>query len=445
MTTQAFTFGCSLAAFLALPGALAQSPSSAPAHAADPHAAPPAADANDWKTAEAGILENHVQLTFPDRFVKAGESYFSPDDRRIIFQAVERPTDGKEPDGFYAMYVADVMRSPAGAITGLGNIKRLSPPGSANTCGWFDPTDPMTVLFGSTLGPPTESNTPGYQRGTGRYRWMFPPEMRIVLCDLKKADGSANWQNSLQPLVGDGKGYVAEGSTTTDGKWLIYCDYSKNGGDIWVMNRQNGEKLPLVEAPGYDGGPFFAPDNKRICYRSDRAGNNMLQIYVADLAFDAQGHITGISAEHQVTRDANVNWCPYFHPNGQFLVFASSAASHSNYEVFSIDAGVVDRDGVKQIRYGTNQRRVTNAAGADVLPVFSHDGKWMLWTGQRTDDKSSQLFVAEWKLPADPKIEMPAGAHGGPPAPAKEGQKEGAAPAANPHGAAGDKPAGSGR
>ena len=53
---------------------------------------------------------------------------------------------------------------------------------------------------------------------------MVPPEMRIVLGDLKKADGSANWQNSLTPLIGDGKAYVAEGSTSPDGKWLIYCD-----------------------------------------------------------------------------------------------------------------------------------------------------------------------------------------------------------------------------
>jgi TolB protein len=404
--------------FVASQSAPSQAPAAPPAAPAAPAATGqrPAAPAEtiDWKTAEQGILENHVQLTFADRFVKAGEAYFSPDDKRVIFQAVERMADGSEPPGFYAMFVGDVVRSGSGAITGLSNIKLLSPPGSANTCGWFDPIDPMTVIFASTLTAPSEGDTPGYQRGSGRYRWMFPPEMRIVLCDLKKADGSASWQSWIQPILGDGKGYVAEGSTTADGKWMVYCDHSKGNGDLWILNRQNGETRPLVEAPGYDGGPFFSPDNKRICYRSDRAGNNMLQIYVADLAFDTKGHITGISAEYQVTRDANVNWCPFFHPSGKFLVFASSAASHSNYEVFAIDAGVVDRDGVKQFRYGTNQRRVTHAAGADVLPVFSSDGKWLLWTGQRDEQKTSQLYVAEWKMPVDPKMERPSG--GPPPA-----------------------------
>jgi len=62
---------------------------------------------------------------------------------------------------------------------------------------------------------------------------------------------------------------------------------------------------------GYDGGPFFVPDGKRIVYRSDRKGNDLLQIFVADLKFDAKGDITGITNERQLTDDANVNWGPY--------------------------------------------------------------------------------------------------------------------------------------
>ncbi len=53
-----------------------------------------------WRQAEAGILANQVQLTFPDRFLKAGEAYFSPDDARIIFQAIEVPAEGRPADEF---------------------------------------------------------------------------------------------------------------------------------------------------------------------------------------------------------------------------------------------------------------------------------------------------------------------------------------------------------
>ena len=45
----------------------------------------------DWSTAEARILTNVRQLTTAEMgLVKSGEAYFSPDMRRIIFQAYPR-------------------------------------------------------------------------------------------------------------------------------------------------------------------------------------------------------------------------------------------------------------------------------------------------------------------------------------------------------------------
>ena len=43
--------------------------------------------------------------------------------------------------------------------------------------------------------------------------------------------------------------------------------------------------------------------------------------------------------------------------------------------------------------------RITDNPTADVLPVFSPDGKQLMWTSNRTDDHSSQLFIADFKLP----------------------------------------------
>jgi hypothetical protein len=359
----------------------------APAAAA-PFAVAPAATAPAWREAEAPVLTNHVQLTFPDRFVKAGENYFSPDDRRIVFQAIERPADGAEPSDFYAMFVADVVRDAAGRASGIANVRRISPVGSANTCGWFHPKDPDRVLFGSTVVPPSNRETPGYQRGTGKYRWQFPPEMRIVECDLRTADGSAA---SLKPVVGDGNGYVAEGSLSDDGRTLLYTQVDpKTQGDLWVLDMPSGQRRCVVNAAGYDGGPFFTPDGTGIIYRSDRNGDSLLQVYAADLVRDGAGMVTGIANERPLTKNDQVNWCPYYHPDGRHFVYASSEVGHSNYEVFMRDA----QDPAKSVR-------ITEAPGADVLPAFSHDGRTMIWTGQRgSGEKSSQVWVATFDLEA---------------------------------------------
>ena len=380
-----------LAACASGTGQGAQASGTAAASTAPPR--PAAARAVDCRAAEAPVLRNHVQLTSADRFVKAGENYFSPDDRRIVFQAIERPKDGSVPSEFYSMYVADVVRDAGGRITGIDGIRRISPEGSANTCGWFHPKDPDIVIFGSTVVPPSNRETPGYQRGTGRYRWQFPPEMRVVQCDLRTADGTAK---SLRTLVGDGNGYAAECSLSPDARTLLYTEVDpKTQGDLWVLDLPTGERLRIVQAPGYDGGPFFSPDGKRIIYRSDRREDNLLQIYQADLVRDASGKVTGIADERALTANEHVNWCPYYHPDGRHFVYGSSEVGHSNYEVLMRDAEHPERS-----------IRITECPGADVLPVFTSDGKWMLWTAQRGSDDSgggkpsSQVWVAEFDLDA---------------------------------------------
>lgn len=382
-----------LSIILVAGAACACSPEDAQSHAGSPAQM----ETINWRETERGVLENHVQLTNSDRFVKAGEAYFSPDETKIIFQAVERPAAGQEPDDFYAMFVADLVKNN-GRVTGINNIKRLSPPGSANTCGWFDPKQPGRVIFGSTIAPPTESTPPGFERATGRYRWMFPPEMKIVGCDLAKADGTAKTLNVL--LKSDA--YIAEGSISADGRYILYCTLESGDGDLYVADAKTGAIIPLVQKPGYDGGPFFSPDGERICYRSDRRGDSHLQLFVADLKFDASGAITGIEREYQLTNDGNVNWCPYWHPSGRYIIYGTSEVGHYNYEVFVVDADPGYGPGTSgSVRYGTNKRRVTNAGGADILPVFNRDGKLFMWTAQRDEDHSSQLWLADFVMNLD--------------------------------------------
>jgi TolB protein len=369
------------------------------AQTASGHGVPVAADPVDWREAEKGILENHVQLTFSERFVKAGEAYFSPDDARIIFQAVETPAAGDQADEFYAMYVADLVRTAAGGVTGIDNIKRISPSGSANTCGWFHPHDPALVLFATTMNPPTASSPPGFNRSSGRYRWMFPPEMRIVTVAFDQADGTAA---PLDVIVERGA-YAAEGALSPDGRNLVFCSLESGGGDLFVKNLLTGKVAPVVRADGYDGGPFFSPDGRRICYRSDRYGNHLLQLFVAELAFQEGGEVTGLKREHQLTDNDHVNWCPFWHPDGRHLLYATSEVGHHNYEIFLVDADPGDLPGsTGPVKYGTRKRRVTRAEGSDVLPVFNSDATLMMWTSRRSEDGSVQLWLADFVMDLDP-------------------------------------------
>lgn len=381
------------------------------------------------------MLTRHVQLTSRDRFIKAGEAYFSHDKNWVIFQAIEVPKAGEEPDPFYAMYIGRLTRDPAGHVTGLSDITCVSPAHSANTCGWFDPVNPTKVMFGSTVVRPADEDPSGFQVGTHRYRWQFPNEMNVVEVSALKSmngegdslekpmwvpDTSASLDKRLRTVI-DRPNYDAECSFSKDGRFILYGhvedrpkDLPKDApyrpdANIYIRDTKTGKDIPIVVAPGYDGGPFFSPDGKRICYRSDRQGNDLLQLYIADLALDGEGVPTGIAREYQLTDNGAVNWAPYWHPSGKYLVYASSEISHQNYEVYGveIDEGKLAAAAAKAAKGQTvnatdaRRARVTFANGADVLPAFSDDGTLMMWTCQRgplvegETKPSSQVWVAE--------------------------------------------------
>ena len=82
-----------------------------------------------------------------------------------------------------------------------------------------------------------------------------------------------------------------------------------------------------------------------------------------------------------------MNWGPYFYPDSRHIVYSTSLHGHQNYEVYWMDTetGALER--------------ITYADGFDGLPVFSRDGKQMLWTSKgRSADKTSQLFIADFQV-----------------------------------------------
>src|SRR5262245_52714936 len=92
---------------------------------------------DDWAKQEAAHLKNIRQVTRD--FLRAGEGYFSPDGKRIIFQAEEK---GENP--FYQMFVMDLDS---------GKHWRVSPGVGKTTCGYFAPDGKKIIFASSHLDP----------------------------------------------------------------------------------------------------------------------------------------------------------------------------------------------------------------------------------------------------------------------------------------------------
>lgn len=302
--------------------------------------------------ADEECLRNIRQVTFPSMgFEKAGESYFSPDGRAIIFQAVPR---GEKRYQIYTMDLNSMI--PMRVSTGKG----------ACTCGFYRP-DGAKIIFGSSHEAPEET----LKKPSDRYSWELTPYMNIYEADL---DGS-----SLKRLT-SGPAYHAECGYSPDGERIVYASNESGSMNLYVCDADGGNTHPLTETRDcYNGGPFFSPNGDWIVFRADRQEKDRLQIYL----IRPDG-----SEERQLTSDSHVNWAPFWHPNGRIIAYTTSKHGHHAYQIYLIDIET------------QREIRLTDSQTFEGLPSFSTDGNQITWTSKRGDG-TAQVFVADFTLPTD--------------------------------------------
>lgn len=327
------------------------------------------------QTPERDFLSRVRRLTVEGR--RAGEGYWSPDGKRLVFQSEREPGNP-----FYQIYAIDLA---------TGDTRRISPGMGKTTCAFFRPgTD--QILFASTHHDPKSKQFQDQElafRASGkerRYAWDYDPEMEIYAVSEKSRE--------IQRLT-NARGYDAEASYSPDGQWIAFSsmrdaynrplsDAEKKQleldpsffGEIYIMRADGSGQKRLTNVTGYDGGPFFSPDGTRIVWRR----------------FDEQGLIADVwtmnldgTDQTQVTHFGSMSWAPYIHPSGEYLLFASNKLGFENFEVFMVDVA------------GTKEPvRITYSDGFDGLPVPSPDGRQIAWTSSRAGGREGQIFLAQW-------------------------------------------------
>ncbi len=320
------------------------------------------------------FISNVRQLTFEGR--RAGEGYFGPDGRKLIFQSERSPGDP-----FFQIYVMDLD---------TGDTHRVSPGVGRATCSWIHPDGKHVMFSSSHLDPHVDAAQKAeYERrneGRRGKRWDYDKSYDIFVADL---DGS-----HLRNLT-DTIGYDAEGSFSPDGSLIAFnsnrqaYDGSLPPADqkrleeqpeyfceIYLMNSDGSNVRRLTDRPGDDGGPFFSPDGRRICWRAFSEDGVHAEIWTMNIDGSDKKQITHLGA---------MSWAPFYHPSNKYLIFATSLHGFDNFELYMVDV-----NGTK------DPVRVTDVEDADVLPVFSPDGRRLAWTSNRTANHQGQLFIGDW-------------------------------------------------
>ncbi len=329
-------------------------------------------------------LTNIRQLTFGRQ---NAEAYFSFSGTKLIFQSTNNWTSGSFAESqtgpvpafdCYQMYVMDLETS---------TIRLVSTGTGATTCGYFFPGD-RRVLFSSThlKGP----NCPPKAKRDGRYRWALD-DYDIFSVRL---DGQEIQRLTATP------GYDAEATISPDGKTIVFTSVRDGDLDIYAMNLDGTHVRRLTDEPGYDGGPFFSADSRRIVYRASHPTNNDdLEAYQSllkqNLVEPSQLEIFVMNADgsgkRQVTRNGASNFAPFFHPDGRRIIYSSNEHDRTPGGRPSFHLYLVRDD-------GSGGERVTTEGHFNSFPMFSPDGKQLVWISDRNAKAPGEfnVFLADW-------------------------------------------------
>jgi Tol biopolymer transport system component len=194
-------------------------------------------------------------------------------------------------------------------------------------------------------------------------------------------------------------GYDAEATFSTDGRKIVFTSLRNGDLDIYSMDANGKHVKQLTHELGYDGGPFFSPDGKWIVYRAHHPKpgqetddyvallkqNQIRPTYLELWMMKADG-----SQKHQITNLGAASFAPSFFRDGTRIIFSSNVGSTGGFGNFELYA--VDLD-------GKNLERITFTEGFDGFPLFSPDGKKLVWVSGRNGKvpHETNIFIADWE------------------------------------------------
>ena len=347
-------------------------------------AGPESTSTSPASSASERHLKNVRQLTFGRQ---NAEAYFSFDGTKLIFQSTNnwmkdsfaatlQPAD--EGLGCYQMYVMDLESE---------TIRLVSTGTGATTCGYFFPGD-RRVLYSSTYasGP----NCPPKPKRDGAYRWALDDYDLYAV----RIDGQEMQRLTSTP------GYDAEATVSPDGKTIVWTSVKDGDLDLYAMNLDGTKPRRLTEEVGYDGGAFFSPDSKRIVYRASHPTNPMdlsryKELLGQRLVEPGQLEIFVMNADgtgkRQVTANGASNFAPFFHPDGKRIIFSSNVETKGEGGRPSFHLYLIADN-------GTGLERLTVEGHFNSFPMFSPDGKRLVWVSDRRAKMPGEfnVFMADW-------------------------------------------------
>lgn len=332
-------------------------------------------------------------LTQVDALIQPGEKHFAR-----LWQITRK---GENAEGYWS-FAGDrlTLQRRAGDIAcdrifatapAGGELVPVSNGRGVTTCSYFLPGD-REIVFASTQGQHTDCPPPP-DRSDG-YVWALHPEFELYVHDLASGE-----ERQLTNIYG----YDAEATVSPRGDRMVFTSDRSGDLELWTCKLDGSDLLKVTDRLGYDGGAFFSHDGTKLVFRSthfvDEGPVGTREQYVELLKkHKIRPHRLDLfmcdvdgSNRRQLTDLGGASWAPYMFVGDQRVIFSTNHHDPREQQ-FEFDLFAIDVD-------GQNLEQITTYVGFDSFPMFSSDGRWLVFGSNRggTEPGETNLFLAEWK------------------------------------------------
>jgi dipeptidyl aminopeptidase/acylaminoacyl peptidase len=171
---------------------------------------------------------------------------------------------------------------------------------------------------------------------------------------------------------------VGRATWSPDGKSIAFISNMSGRNNLWLVPPEGGWPVQLTVSDQRQTAPAWSPDGKWIAYQSDYDGDEQWDIF---LVSPKTGRVVNLTQTREIAETS-----PTWSPDGRYLAYEVKPKTSAAFEIDVYDTLMRE---VKHITTGTAQDKGNYGS------IWSHDGKFIVYTQEQAKGTDSNIFIAE--------------------------------------------------
>ena len=172
--------------------------------------------------------------------------------------------------------------------------------------------------------------------------------------------------------------YIGGSTWSPDGKQVAFVTNITGRNNIWIVPSNGGWPTQLTISDQRQKEPAWSPDGKWIAYASDYDGNEQWDVFVVS---PKTGEVQNLTTTKETSEES-----PVWSPDSKSVAYTVKAKNGSSYEIDMMEIAT---------RHTRHITKDTPASKSNFNPIFSRDGKYLVFTQADAGFRNSDIFLAD--------------------------------------------------